>query len=202
MTLEKWRIYPIFFWVSAFVIHFTSNFVNIIFSQCVFDSFLSPCIDQNRFSGNIPASFCHLDTLRSISLGKHFRQRCMINNSIEMNLISHKCFLWLSESNNFNGLIPLECFENSNVTYFDVGKDFYVLVHANFCVLEAKVIKYFICIGNNRLTGSISKHIESMKNVKILFLGKKFLFWIFKYFVSSCRLLTTFLSIWIQTTTG
>jgi len=72
-----------------------------------------------------------------------------------------------------NGTIPVECFENPNVTYFDAGKCLRILVHANFCLFKAKVMKYLICIGNNVLTGSISERIENMKNLKVLFLGEQ-----------------------------
>jgi len=75
-----------------------------------------------------------------------------------------------------DGPIPVECFENPNVTYFDVGKKLYVLMHTYFCPPKAKLIKYFVCKGKNALTGSISAHIENMTNIKVLFLGKQLIF--------------------------
>jgi len=80
------------------------------------------------------------------------------------------------ENNGIDGPIPVECFENLNATYFDVGKISYFLIHDYFCLYKAKEIKYVDDIGNNQLTGSISPQIENMKNIKVLFLGKQFLF--------------------------
>ena len=88
----------------------------------------------------------------------------------------HNFFFSLPERNNLNGSIPVECFENTNMTYFDVGKDLYVLIHTYFCLHKTKVMKCVDFIGTNNLTGSIYPKIENMKNVKVLFLGKKFLF--------------------------
>jgi len=95
------------------------------------------------------------------------------------------------------GSIPVECFENPNVTHFDVGKIFFILIYPYFCLPKAKVMKLFVCIGNNVLTGLISPQIGNMANVKVLFLGKQLMISIFKYFLSSCPLLTSLLLIWI-----
>jgi len=100
----------------------------------------------------------------------------MINNSIEMNLVWQKCFFSLPENNTMNGTIPVECFENPYITYFDVGKNPCVLIHAYFCLRKAKVMKYFIWIGNNILNGSISPQVGNMENIQVLFLGKQLMF--------------------------
>ena len=101
----------------------------------------------------------------------------MIDNLIKLKRIyfTKKIFL-LQENNKMDGPIPVECFQNSNLTYFDVGKDIHVLIHAYFCLQKTKLIIYVVCIGNNNLTGSISTHIENLKNIKVLFLGEQFLF--------------------------
>ena len=43
-------------------------------------------------------------------------------------------------------------------------------------------MKLFVRIGNNFLTGLISRQIGNMANIKVLFLGKQLTISIFKYF--------------------
>jgi len=54
---------------KCFFYTFLSKFVFIIFLIVI--SFLSSQLDDNKLMYSIPASFCNLETLRVIRLGKH-----------------------------------------------------------------------------------------------------------------------------------